>query len=87
MIKFEELPPMEEACYECKGTGLIDCPVGKKKNAIKVCKLCGSRGKVLSDFGKALIKLMDEYRPWTSDIDDVRNEIPVVQKRYDSLWD
>lgn len=88
-MKFEDLPPMEESCSVCQGSGNIDhsyqTVVGrgkqKRKKTIKTkktCENCRGHGKILTSFGTALMNLMENRRPWSNDLESVRDEIPYV---------
>jgi hypothetical protein len=81
-MTFEELPPMEHSCTTCSGTGQVpwiyETKVGKKLkkvNSKKTCDKCSGRGKLLTEFGLALVNLMKTWNPWDEEIQNLRDDI------------
>jgi DnaJ-class molecular chaperone len=59
---------LDETCLECEGNGYLpyeyNQKIGKKVKLIKTtitCSECCGRGKVLTDFGKDILRLVREY--------------------------
>jgi hypothetical protein len=75
-IKFLDL--MEQRCSNCDGTGQVPSHSFIKKKKIKhnmTCIECGGRGKQLTEFGQAIVKLVKEWSTWDNDIDDILSRL------------
>lgn len=87
----DNYPPMERECDNCKGTKVVERIIdnGKKKKKIKdTCPRCHGRGKVLTNFGDALLELMANYQPWQRDLQTTEDGLrdAIRDARYGGMY-
>ena len=71
-VKFEDLPPLEENCDKCGGTGKDRERVFCGRSYVARCYDCGGKGSKPSPFGEAICNLITKYNPLAEEIAEVR---------------
>lgn len=61
-----KIPKLTKICSVCNGIGYT-FRYPKKQHIKTFCNACFSRGHNLTKYGRTIIKLVKDYKPWDAD--------------------